>query len=91
MKKERKEALFRILVLIVSGIVLAVWRYFIIVLAIINFFYTLFMAKRNKEFARLSEIWNTQFYIFQRYIIFQSNKRPFPFTRLEKNMSKFEK
>ena len=91
MKKERKEAWMRILVLIVSGIVLGVWRYFIVVLGIINFFYTLFQAKRMKNLAEMSEIWNTQWYVFQRYMIFQSNKRPFPFKNIEKSMSKFER
>jgi len=88
---ERKEALMRIVVLIVSGIVLGVWRYFIIALFIINFFYVLFKDKRLKELAEMSETWNTQWYLFQRYIVFVTNQRPFPFTNLEKNMSKFEK
>mgnify|MGYP001586521697 FL=1 len=91
MKKESKEALMRIPVLIVSGIVLGVWAYFIIVLGVINFFYAIFKAKRMKNLAEMSEIWNTQKYIFQRYMIFESNFRPFPFTKLQKNMSKFQK
>jgi len=89
-KKERIEALMRIPVAIVSGIILLVWRYFIYVLIIVNFFYTLFAGKRMEELAELSEIWNTQWYIFQRYIIFLSNYRPFPFTKLEKSMSKYQ-
>ena len=87
---QRKETLMRIVVLIVSGIVLGVWRYLIFVFAIINFVYSLFTAKRLKELAELSEIWNTQWYIFQKYMIFVTNVRPFPFTKLAKNMSKFE-
>jgi len=87
-KSERLEALMRILVLVISGIVLLAWRYFIYVLVTINFFYTLFAGKRLKELAELSEVWNTQWYIFQRYVIFVSNKRPFPFSKLEKKMSK---
>ena len=91
MKKERKEAWMRIVVLIVSGIVLGVWAYFIIVLAIINFFYAVFKAKRMKSLAEMSEIWNTQRYVFNRYMTFESNFRPFPFTKLQKNISKFQK
>ncbi len=91
MKKERKEALMRIVVGIVSGIVLGVWKVFITVLIIINFCYTLCTGKRNKELAELSEIWNTQVYIFIRYIEFESNFRPFPFTKLKKSMSRFER
>lgn len=89
MNKERKETLMRIFVGIVTGIILGVWRYLIIAFFAVNFVYTLFAGKRLKELADLSEIWNTQFYIFQRYLIFESNKRPFPFSKLEKSMSKF--
>ena len=88
---ERGEAFVRIPVGIVSGIILVIWRYFIIVLVIINFFYTIFSGKRMKELATMSEIWNTQWYVFQRYIIFISNERPFPFKSLTKSMSKFGK
>ena len=88
---ERLETLMRIVVLIISGIVLAVWRYFIFVLTVINFFYTLFAGKRLKQLAELSEIWNTQFYAFQKYMVFLTNKRPFPFKSLERSISKFEK
>ena len=88
---EQKEALMRIIVLIVSGIVLEVWRYFVNILSIINFFYTLFAKQRMKELAEMSEIWNTQYYVFQKYMIFESNFRPFPFNRLQKSISRFEK
>ncbi len=91
MNKERKEALMRIVVGIVSGIILEAWRYFVAALALINFFYTIFAKKRMKELAEMSEIWNTQHYIFRRYMIFESNFRPFPFTKLQKSISKFGK
>ena len=88
---ERTEALMRIVVGIVTGIVLYFWGYFIVVLLVINFVYTIFADKRLKELAEMCEIWNTQAYVLKRYIIFQSNKRPFPFTKLERSMSKFGK
>ena len=88
---ERTEVFMRIVVLIVTGIILAVWKWLIVVFVVVNWVYTLFAGKRLKELAELSEIWNTQWYIFQRYLIFVTNKRPFPFNRLEKSMSKFEK
>jgi len=88
---ERGEVWMRIVVLIVSGIVFGVWRWFIVVLAIINWIYTLFAGKRMKELADLSEIWNTQMYTFMRYLTFVTNKRPFPFEKLTKNISKFGK
>ena len=88
---ERTEALMRIIVLIVSGIILVVWRYLIVALMIVNFIYTLFVGKRIREIANMSEIWNTQWYTFQRYLIFLRNERPFPFRSLTKNMSEFGK
>jgi len=88
---ERLEVLMRIVVAIVSGIILTIWRVFIVLLAVINLVYTLIMGKRLKELARLCEIWNTQLYIFVRYLIFVTNERPFPFNSLTKNISKFKK
>jgi len=88
---ERKEIFMRLAVLIVTGIILSVWKYLIAVFFVINWFYVLFTGKRLNELAKMSEIWNTQWYVFQRYLIFVTNKRPFPFTKLEKSMSKFGK
>ncbi|MFC1682549.1 DUF4389 domain-containing protein [Nanoarchaeota archaeon] len=88
---ERSEIFMRIVVLVVSGIILGVWKYFIFVLALVNWFYVLFAGKRLKELAQMSETWNTQWYVFQRYLIFVTNQRPFPFRSLTKDMSKFGK
>lgn len=86
---ERKEAWFRIIVLIVSGVILAIWRYLVSILWIVNWFITVFSGKRNKELAVFCEYWNTEIYKFVRYITFVSNKRPFPFSDMER-ISKFE-
>jgi hypothetical protein len=88
---ERTEVWMRIVVAIVSGIVLDVWGYFIFILALINWFYTLFAGKRLRELAEMSEIWNTQKYVYNRYLTFVTNERPFPFKSLTKNISKFKK
>ena len=85
---ERKEAWFRIIVAIVSGIILGVWKMLVVLLAIINWFIVVFSGRRNKDMAELSEYWNTESYKFARYLTFMSNKRPFPFSELEK-LSKF--
>jgi sorbitol-specific phosphotransferase system component IIC len=87
---QRKETLMRVVVGIVTGIILVLWRYFIAALVIVNFVYSLFTAKRLKELAELSEIWNTQWYQFQKYMTFVTNARPFPFTPLAENISKYE-
>ncbi len=89
MNKERKEAWFRILVLIVSGIILGVWKGLVQILAVINWFIVIFLGKRNKQLAEFSEYWNTSFYKFTKYLTFVSNKRPFPFSSLDK-ISKFQ-
>ncbi len=87
---ERQEAFFRILVAIVSGILLSVWRILIKILAVINWIITIFTGKRNKDMADLSEYWNTEVYKYIRYLTMVSNKRPFPFSNVER-ISKFEK
>ncbi|MCW8966057.1 MAG: DUF4389 domain-containing protein [Candidatus Pacearchaeota archaeon] len=87
---ERTEILIRIPIAIVSGIILGVWRWFILVIGIVNWIYTLFAGKRIKELAELSEIWNTQAYTFMRYMTLVTNDRPFPFRNLAKSISKFK-
>ena len=85
---ERKEAWFRIIVGIISGIILGLWKIIIVVLGIINWLITVFSGKRNKDIANFCEYWNTETYKYIRYLTFVSNKRPFPFSDAER-MSKF--
>jgi len=87
---ERVEALMRIVVVVVSGIILGLWKAVIQLFMVINFIITLFTGKRHKDLALLCEMWNTQVYVFLRYITFMSNQRPFPFVKLSKNMSTFK-
>jgi len=87
---ERKEAWFRIIVAIVSGILLGIWKILIQILAVINWFVTIFTGKRNKDMADLCEYFNTEIYKYTRYLTLVSNKRPFPFSNVER-MTEFEK
>ena len=87
---ERQEGWFRIIVLIVSGIILELWTYLIAALLIVNWLVTIFSGNRNRDIADLCEYWNTEAYKFVRYMTFVSNKRPFPFSNVER-LSKFEK
>ena len=80
----------RIPVCIISGIILAVWRYLIYVFAVINFIYAIFSGKRMKELSEMSEVWNSQVYTYFRYNTFVTNERPFPFESLKKSISKFK-
>jgi sorbitol-specific phosphotransferase system component IIC len=88
-KSERKEALFRIVVMIVSGVILAVWHTLIKLLIFVNFIIAIVSDERNKKLALFCEYWNTEAYKFLKYISFVSNKRPFPFSRIQR-MGKFE-
>ncbi len=90
-EKERMEILMRVLVLIVSGIILGLWKAVIQIVWVVNIIYTLIKGKRNKTMGDFCEIWSTQVYIFLRYILLQTNERPFPFNNLTKNMTKFQK
>jgi hypothetical protein len=86
---EKREAWFRIVVLIVSGIILALWGKLVFFIALINWFIVVFSNKRNKVLANFSEPWNTESYKFMNYMTFMSNKRPFPFSDIEK-ISKYK-
>lgn len=87
---ERKEALIRILIGIISGIIIGIWGSLVKFLAFLNWIMVLITQKRNKGIAEFCEIWNTQAYTFLRYMTFVTNKRPFPFNQLKKNLTKFE-
>jgi hypothetical protein len=87
---ERKEGWFRIIVCIISGIILGIWKALVSILSVVNWFIVIFTGKRNKELASFCEYWNTELYKFVRYLTFVSNRRPFPFSSLER-ISKFEK
>jgi hypothetical protein len=83
-QKERDEALFRIIVFMVSGVITYIWAYLSYVLIFINWLVSLISGKRNPELAEFIEYWTTQVYKFWRYISGVTNERPFPFTNLER-------
>ena len=79
---ERKEAWMRIVIGIISGIILGLWKLLIEVLSIFHWFYVLFTGRRNRNLAEFSNVWTTQAYRFVRYMTFTTNSRPFPFSEL---------
>tara|TARA_Y100000310_G_C20590304_1_gene767628 strand:- start:978 stop:1259 length:282 start_codon:yes stop_codon:yes gene_type:complete len=87
---ERVELLWRVLVLIVTGIVLGIWRWVIIVAAIVHWFVVLISGKRDKDLSKFCEYWNSETYRYIKYLTFVTNEKPFPFNPL-KVLSKFEK
>lgn len=89
-KAERKEAIFRIVVGVISGIILYVLKSVAYLLIAVHLIYSLITGKRIKALAEFIEYWNTTLYVYFRYMSGVSNKRPFPFSELSA-MSKFEK
>jgi len=89
MKAETKEAWFRILVLIITGIILSLWRGIIVVISILHWLVVLFTAKRNRKLANFCEYYNSELYKFSKYLTFVTNERPFPFSDV-KRLSKFQ-
>ena len=80
----------RLFVAIVSGIILKLWGIVVLIVGIINWLIQLFSSKRNRGLANFCEPWNTEMYKYTRYLTAVSNKRPFPFSDVER-MSKYER
>lgn len=87
---ERKEAWMRIVVGIISGIILAIWKFLAEIATIFHWIYVVFSGRRSKGIAEFCNIWTTQAYRFIRYMTFTTNSRPFPFSDLEKVMHPVE-
>ncbi|MEK6947484.1 MAG: DUF4389 domain-containing protein [Nanoarchaeota archaeon] len=79
---ERKEAWMRIIVGIVSGIILSLWKTLVMALTIFHWIYVMFSGKRSGGIAEFCNLWTTQAYRFVRYMTFSTNSRPFPFSEL---------
>ena len=90
MKVERKEALLRIPIGIVCGIISELWGSLVVFIAILNWFYTIFKAKRSKTLAEFCNVYLNYLYRFVRYMTFATNQRPFPFNELPKEIEKVD-
>ena len=90
LNSEREEAIFKILVLVISGIILYFWSFVAYILIFINWLSTLINNKRDKEISEFIEYWSSSLYIFYRYLSGISNERPFPFNEIKK-ISNFNK
>jgi len=86
MTSERMEALMRIVVGIISGMILGIWKFFISIISMIHWFYVVIVGKRNPEISRLSNQYCTQAYKYVRYMTFVTNERVFPFEQLGKDI-----
>jgi hypothetical protein len=90
MASERSEVLMRIIVLVISGVILVVWKGLIQIIVVFHFIYALFSGKRDRDVAEFCEYWNRFVYSYLRYMTFNTNKRPFPFRPLGRNREGFE-
>jgi len=81
---ERIEALTRILVAIVSGIIIGIWGLINFFLVVVHLIYVLLMGKRDRGLANFSNKWLNASYDLVRYMSLATNKRPFPFTSLKR-------
>ncbi len=80
----------RIVVGIVSGIILAIWKALVVVLSIFHFIYAVFTKKRNLCIADFCNGWVSYVYTYYRYMTFTTNNRPFPFGDLKKEIDPVE-
>ena len=55
---ERAEVLMRLVVGLVSGIIVGLWKGLIQIIVVIHFIYALFTGKRNKDLAEFCDYWN---------------------------------
>ena len=83
---ERTEAVMRIVVGIVSGIILSIWKALVQIIAIIHFVYVILTGKRHRRLANFANYWNIQVYFYLRYMTFTTNKKPFPFSEIIKEL-----
>ena len=88
MSPEKREAWMRIPIAIVSGFILDVWGFFIFCFALVQLVLILAKDKKEKELLRMCNVYLVQLYVFVKYVTFLSDKRPFPFRDLEKEIEK---
>lgn len=90
MKKERREALMRIVVGIVSGIIMSLWRGLANFVGLIHFLVVLVTGKRSESLANFTNKFIQYEYDFYRYMFFVTNQRVFPFEELREPIEKFK-
>ncbi len=88
---ERLEAVFRIPIAIISGVIIGLWKMLIEFVVIAHWFVVVISGKRNTNLAGFANRWITEYYVFVRYLTFATNERPFPFTPLHKYIAPVKK
>ncbi|MBL7055452.1 DUF4389 domain-containing protein [Candidatus Woesearchaeota archaeon] len=88
--EDRLEAILRIPIGLICGIILGLWKVVIQVVVIVHWVYAIVTGKRNKGMAEFCNKWVTYVYNFLRYMTFATNKRPFPFDDFGKEKDKVD-
>ena len=87
---ERGEALLRIVVGIISGLIIGLWKVIVQFVVIIHWLYALVTGTRHQGMADFCNRWVTYVYRYLRYMTFATNKRPFPFNDFGQDIEKVE-
>jgi Domain of unknown function (DUF4389) len=86
--ESKRNIWMRIPVFIISGAILYVWGFFVLIFSLVQLIFILTEKKKEKEFLKISSIFSSQIYCFFRYISFISEEKPFPFGEIKKGKKK---
>jgi len=82
--KSKRNIWMRIPVFFLSGIILYVWGFFILIFSLVQLVWLLINNKKEKVFLNISSMFSSQVYNFFRYVSFLSEEMPFPFGKIKK-------
>jgi hypothetical protein len=86
--KSKRDIWMRIPVFIVSGAILYVWGFFVLIFSLVQLIFILTEKRKEKEFLNISSMFSNQVYCFFRYVSFISEEKPFPFEKIKKGKKK---
>ena len=87
---ERLEAILRIIIGFICGLILGLWKIVIQVVVVIHWIYVIIVGNRNKDMSEFCNKWVTYVFSVTRYVTFSTNKRPFPFNEFSKDVEKVD-
>ena len=76
---ERVEAVLRIPLGIICGIILSVWGFVVGVVSVVHWFYVIILGRRHRGISEFANKWVSYIYSVYRYQVFATNKRAWPF------------
>jgi hypothetical protein len=86
--KSKRNIWMRIPVFIVSGMIVYVWGFFVLIFSLVQLILILTERKKEKEILNISSMFSNQIYCFFKYISFISEEKPFPFEKIKKGKKK---